>query len=585
MLDQAGNFHDLRLAAGTAAGDYRGPVFMDSDVYKWLEAVAYFGPSLDAELRSMADSAIELVQAAQLPDGYLNSYWHVVQPSKRWTDFPMGHELYCIGHLIQAAVAWQRFLDDDRLLKVSRRVIDHIESIFGPGKRTATPGHPEIETALVELYRLTGRQQDLELARFFIDNRGHGLLGEAPRFGGHAYYQDRVPVRDASEVEGHSVRALYLCAGVADLYLETGEAALLSASQAQWQDMVLRKLSLTGGVGARHQGEAFGQPYELPNDRAYNETCAAIASIMWSWRMLLATGDGQYADLIERTLYNGFLSGMSLDGQRYFYVNPLASPGRPEVIGRGGHERREWYYVACCPPNVMRLIGSLGGYLASHDADGIQVHQYAACVLSTEIGANTVTLRVDTNYPWDGHIGVSIEASPAEAWTLSLRIPSWSTTPVLRVNGADLDTRGLSQGYVSIERTWRAGDRVELELDMRPRLTQAHPRVDATRGAVAIERGPIVYCLEQTDHDDLDILDASIDPSHPLSEGFEADRLGGVATVRARGSTMPGTGPLYAPYGSASAATRDVELTAIPYFAWANRQPGAMRVWIPTASS
>jgi DUF1680 family protein len=575
MLEQAGNFLDLRLAAGTATGSYQGPVFMDSDVYKWLEAVAYFAP-IDPEVRRMADQAIGHVQAAQQPDGYLNSYWHVVQPTNRWTDFAMGHELYCLGHLLQAAVAWQRFLDDDRLLRVARAAVDHVASLFGPGKRQVTPGHPEIETALVELYRLTEENRYLDLAQLFVDNRGHGLLGEAPRFGGHAYYQDRVPVREATEVEGHAVRALYLCAGVADIYLETGEAALLSALEAQWQDMVLRKLSLTGGVGSRHQGEAFGQPYELPNDRAYNETCAAIASIMWSWRMLLATGDGQYADLIERTLYNGFLSGMSLDGTRFFYVNPLASSGMPEVIGRGGHERREWYYVACCPPNVMRLIGSLGEYIASASPDGMQLHQYTPCTLSSD----AAKLRVETAYPWHGSASITVKEARADAWALRLRIPSWSSSATLRINGSHL-APALEGGYAVVHRSWQQGDRLELELDMRPRLTRAHQRVDATRGSTAIERGPIVYCVEQCDHPEADILDACIDSARPLAERSGADLLDGMVTLTASGSGRPADGPLYGPLPASAPEGRRVELTAVPYFAWANRQPGAMRVWSP----
>jgi DUF1680 family protein len=353
---------------------------------------------------------------------------------------------------------------------------------------------------------------------------------------------------------------------------------LLQALERQWHDMVSTKLSLTGGVGSRHQGEAFGQPYELPNDRAYNETCAAIASIMWSWRMLLATGDGQHADLIERTLYNGFLSGMSLDGLRYFYVNPLASPGRPEVIGRGGHERREWYYVACCPPNVMRLIGSLGGYLASSNVDGVQLHQYTPLTLSVDLDAGAIALRVDTNFPWDGHVAVSIERSPSEAWTLRLRLPAWCASPSLRVNGTSSEVEA-SHGYAVLSRSWRAGDRVELDLDMPPRLTQAHPRMDATRGSVAIERGPVVYCLEQCDHPDFPILDASIDPSHPLRE--DVDHLPGAVAVRARGAARATDGPLYQPFEGQRTSGKPVQLTAVPYYAWANRQPGAMRVWIP----
>ena len=468
MLEEWGNLLDLRLAAGAAEGSYRGPVFMDSDVYKWLEAAAYFAP-LDAELQAMADEAIELVERAQAPDGYLDSYYLVVEPARHWIDIPMGHELYCAGHLIQAAVAWQRCCGDARLLRVVERLVDHIMTVFGPDKRAGTPGHPEIETALVELYRLTQDRRYLDLAKFFIDNRGHGLLGPVPRWGGSAYYQDRVPVREAEEVEGHAVRALYLTAGVADLYLETGDEALLRALERQWRDMVNRKLYITGGAGARHEGEAFGQPYELPNDRAYCETCAAIASIMWSWRMLLATGQGQYADLIERTLFNGFLSGIALDGERFFYVNPLLSNGLGEVIGRGGHERRPWYLVACCPPNVMRLLGSLPQYCASSDARGVQLHQYVAG--SVSVGA--VELRLDTEYPWQGAVALTVERTAAEPWTLSLRRPGWCAVATVVCNGSSVEPP-LVDGYWQLDRTWQVGDRVALTLEMPVRLTRAH---------------------------------------------------------------------------------------------------------------
>jgi DUF1680 family protein len=546
-------------------------------VYKWLEAVAYHAAEgLAADVQDMADTAIGLVQAAQAPDGYLDSYYQVVEPSQRWVDIPMGHELYCAGHLIQAAVAWQRFAGDRRLLDVAQRVVEHIMTIFGPGIRDGTPGHPEIEMALVELYRETADRRYLDLAQFFVDNRGHALLGANPRFGGSAYYQDRVPVRESSEVEGHAVRALYLTTGIADLYLETGERALLDVLTRQWRDMVDRKLYLTGGAGGRHQGEAFGQPYELPNDRAYAETCAAIASIMWSWRMLLATGQAQYADLIERTLFNGFLSGMSLDGVRYFYVNPLLSPGRPEVLGRGGHERREWYTVACCPPNVMRVVATLGQYVASNDAGGIQIHQYAPATISTA----DVQLRLETDYPWAGRVTLTVEGTPDSAWQLRLRQPAWCTAPT--IDGAPARA---SDGYLVLDRTWHAGDRVELDLPMPPRLTRGHPRVESTIGAVAIERGPIVYCLEQVDHPDAEVLDVTVDTAAPLQTTWQPDLLGGVTTITAHGRVAEPLADLYTPFGTAEPPARPVDLTGVPYFAWANREPGAMRVWIPVSAA
>jgi DUF1680 family protein len=673
MLEEAGNLHNLRLAAGTAQGDYRGPVFMDSDVYKWLEAVAYASAGgLEADVRAAAETAIGLIEAAQAPDGYLDSYYQVVAPDRRWVELNTGHELYCAGHLLQAAIAWHRYAGDDRLLNVSLRQVEHILEVFGPGKRTGVPGHPEIELALVELYRLTGRPEHLELAQFFVDHRGYGLLGPNPRFGGSAYYQDRVPIREASEVEGHAVRALYLATGVADVYLETGEQALLEALLRQWSDFVGRKLYITGGAGSRHSGEAFGHPYELPTERAYCETCAAIASIMWNWRLLLATGQARFADLIERTLYNGFLSGVSLDGERFFYVNPLLSRGQPELVGRGIVQRAAWFFVACCPPNVMRLLASLDHYVASHDADGIQLHQYAPSTIRAELdAAGPVALHVATDYPWNGHIEIRVERSAEVPWSLWLRRPAWCAAPRLQLNGQRLEVVPNAQDYFEVHRAWQAGDRLLLELPTPGRLTEPHPRVEASRGCLAIERGPLVYCLEQADYPaDTDVLDLAIDSSAPLGESWQPDLLGGIMALSGQGAALDLAGwgdstfrPLRARVIEAAAATgstpqqpsavtgaaaasnesgppsgpplrtqliedvasasnapaaappeastaasgfghsmpprdaasspprpvasadRPVRLVAIPYFAWANRAPGAMRVWIPRAST
>lgn len=582
MLEQAGNLLDLRLAAGAADGEYRGPVFMDSDVYKWLEAVGYAArDGLSTELRQKAETAIQLVEEAQQPDGYLDSYYQVVAPDKKWQELNTGHELYCAGHLAQAAVAWHRYAHDDRLLRVVQRIFDHVMSIFGPDRRVGTPGHPEVELALVELYRVTNDRRYLELAQFFVDKRGYGVLGPNPRFGSTAYYQDRVPVRQSTEIEGHAVRALYLTSGVTDLYLETGEQALLDAMLRQWQDFVGRKLYLTGGAGARHSGEAFGHPYELPTERAYCETCAAIASIMWNWRLLLATGEARCADLVERTLYNGFLSGVSLDGGRYFYVNPLLSRGVPEVVGRGVIERQPWFHVACCPPNVMRTLASLDGLIASCDDEGgVQIHQFMPCT----IRGDAVSLRLVTDYPWRGSIVVDVDVAPAEPWTLQLRRPEWATRVELRLNGGALDAVVQPNGYLGVRRTWQVGDRLELELPVEPRLIEPHPRVESTRNCVAIERGPLVYCLEHVDNASVDVLDVAIDAAAELRDGAACDALGGAITVRAQGSVRSLDGwsdSTFRPYGAPAAPSQSTDLTAIPYYAWANRGPGPMRVWIP----
>ncbi len=580
MLEAAGNLENLRIAAGRATGGYRGPVFMDSDVYKWLEAAAWELARAPSEtLRAASDAAIDLVAAAQGADGYINSHYTVAEPGKRWTDFAHGHELYCAGHLFQAAVAQHRATGDDRLLRIARRFADYIDSVFGPSTRVATPGHPEIEMALVELYRETGERRYLDLAGFFVDRRGRGWLGPG-RYNSSAYFQDRVPVREAMGVEGHAVRSLYLATGVADLYLETGEAALLEALSRQWHDLVAHKLYVTGGVGARHLAEAFGQPYELPSDLAYCETCGAIASVMWSWRMLLATGESRFADLIDRTLHNAILGGVSLAGDRYFYVNPLASNGEAEHLSRGGGRRKEWHLVACCPPNVMRLFASLGHYVATRDASGLQIHQY----VPARIAAQSVALRMDTAYPWDGRVQLTVEEAGGGPWALSLRVPGWCDGAVARVNGREA---AGAPGYLRLDRAWARGDVIELDLPMEPRLVEAHPWVESTRGCAAIERGPLVYCVEQADHPDARIADLELDAGAPLVPAWEPDRLDGVTVVRATGVEVDTAGwkdRLYRPVAAAPPASRRrVALTAIPYYAWANREPGAMRVWIPRA--
>jgi DUF1680 family protein len=589
MLEEAGNLHNLRLAAGQAQGDFKGPVFQDSDVYKWLEAVGYqstFG--LGPDLQAHADEAIELIRAAQADDGYLDSYYQVVATDRRWTDIPHGHELYCAGHLIQAAVAFQRCAGDSRLLEVVRRLVDHIRTVFGPDKRAGTPGHPEVEMALVELYRETHDARHLDLARFFVDQRGHGLLGPSP-IGGRAYYQDRVPVRETTELEGHAVRALYLACGVADVYLETGDRSLLESLDHQWQDFVQHKMSVTGGAGARYDGEAFGRPYELPNEAAYNETCAAIASIMWNWRMLLATGEARFADLIESTLYNGFLSGVSLDGERFYYINPLLSRGEQSGAGRRSRDRQPWYRVACCPPNVMRLLASLGHYVATSSAAGLQVHQYGSGSIRAELSPDrTVSVAVATDYPWNGQIVLTVTETDGNPWELRLRRPGWCTSPGLRVAGkhVDVDEDGADDDYLAIERVWQTGDRVELTLPMPPRLVEANPRLESTRDCAAIARGPLVYCLEQCDAPTTTVLEAQIDTNAPLESSWRPDLLGGVRVIHANGVGGPlaswSDGSLYRPLQPVETSPAEtVSLTAVPYYAWANREPGAMRVWIP----
>jgi len=526
-LERAGALDNFRIAAGRAPGAFRGMRFHDSDVYKWLEAVGWeLGRASSPELERLALEATELVAAAQLDDGYVNTYCQLTDPSWRYTDLALGHELYCAGHLLQAAVAHARSGGDGELLAVARRFADEIDATFGPGRREGLDGHAEVEPALVELYRVTGERRYLELAAALVERRGQGHLNANER--GAVYSQDHVPVRDATTLEGHAVRALYLMAGVTDVAVETGDAELLDVAVRLWDDTAETKTYVTGGLGSRHEHESFGEAYELPPDTAYCETCAAIASVMWSWRLLLATGDARFADSIERTLYNGFLAGISLDGLRFFYVNPLETSG--------GHERQTWFECACCPPNVMRLLASLHHYVATETGDGVQLHQYATATIE----ARAAGLRVETGYPWSGRVEVEVVETRPEPWTLALRIPAWGEGARLAINEEEVDA-------APVTRAWSKGDRVVLDLPLAPRLTEPHPRVEAVRGRVAVERGPLVYCVEGAD--------AAIDPSAPLAEYERPDLLGGIVTV-------------------------ETPATAVPYFAWGNRGAGAMRVWL-----
>lgn len=582
-LEEAGNLHNLRLAAGRASGTYGGDLpFLDSDVYKWLEAAGWqLGDGDWPALAERVDQIVALLDAAQQADGYLQSYFQVVRPDDRYVDLQWGHELYCAGHLIQAAIAHARATGRENLLAIARPLADHIDTEFGPDRINAVCGHPEIETALVELYRHTGERRYLALAEYFIDRRGHGSLGDG-RFG-RAYWQDHQPLRDARTAAGHAVRQLYLLTGAADVYAETGDESLLDAVVRLWEDIVATKTYLTGGMGSHHTDESFGDPYELPSERAYAETCAAIAAVMLSWRLFLITGEARYADFLERVLYNGFSAGVSLDGQRYLYVNPLhVRDGHDERAGDHGVARRRWFRCACCPPNVMRLLASLDHYFAAGTRDELVIHQYA----SGEFGVVDRAVAVTTDYPWNGRIRLRVTASSEAPWTLTLRIPAWSGKTRLAINGTT-ESAIPESGWLRIHRAWRPGDVVHLELDLAPRLTTANPRIDATRGCVAVERGPLVYCLEQMDQPEgLRLDDIAIDAGASLVERERPDLLGGLVTVTAKGQAreQSGTEPWW-PYHTAGATGSErstpVELTAIPYHAWANRANGSMRVWIP----
>lgn len=595
-LERDGSLDNLRRLAPGARDfpERRGLWFTDSDVYKAVEGAAWAlagGPS--AELEALIATYAASIKGAQAPDGYVNSF---VQAglAQRWGDLARSHELYCIGHLIQAGIAHKRSTGRDDLLDVAIRAADCAVSEFGDGRNLLTDGHPGVEMALVELYRETRDGSYLRLARQFVDIRGYGRLGGDGPFGAD-YMQDAVPVREQRDVVGHAVRAVYLLCGVVDLYIETGEAKLLEAAVAQWTSMTATKTYLNGALGSRFDGEAFGDPFELPPDRAYGETCATIGSIMLSWRLLLATGEARFADSIERNLYNLFAASTSLSRDGFFYNNPAQRrtrrptappderPSRAEAPGT----RPAWFECACCPPNIIRMIASLPAYLATTDHEGIQVHQYMPSSLRFAAPGGTATIAVNTNYPLDGSIAVRVEDTPGDPWTLSMRIPDWADRHSLTVNGHPRASGSIESGYLSVSRIWSAGDTVGLTLDIRPRITVLHPSVDAVRGTLALERGPLVYCLEDVDQApgvDLDRVALNLDQT--ILETVEDDLLGQqVVTLRAQGSLRDlsrwsGTG--WAPRDHQPPTTSlEIELVAIPYYLWANRGPSTMRIFIP----
>lgn len=591
QLEKAGNFHDLRLVTGEAKGEFRGPQFMDSDLYKTLEAVGWeLGRGDDATLTAFIEKAADLLERAQADDGYLNSKVQATAPDSRYSWLVHSHELYCAGHLFQAAVATARAGGDARILAVARRFADHLVTEFGDDPTRGLDGHPEVETALVELYRLTGESSYLDLARDFVDERGYRAIDAGGP--GSGYYSDHAPVREAETVVGHAVRALYLEAGIVDVYLETGDESLLEASLRRWHDMVATKTYLTGALGSRHALEAFGDRYELPPDRAYAETCAAIASIHWNWRLLLATGHARHADLIERTLYNGFAASTAVDGERFFYVNPLHR--RPDFTenSRVGHGRRqEWFSCACCPPNIMRLIASLGHYLATVSGDTLQLQQYAPATIRADL-AGPVVLTVETEYPWAGTVKIAVEECPTDRTErgLALRIPSWCRQFSVEVAGEKVPATVDENGYVTVRRVWQAGDTMSLELELEPRLTFPHHRIDAVRGTVALERGPLVYCFEQIDQSADVAVDELAVPADAQPETVAIEDLCGsglAVSLRTDAVVVQQPRAEGLPYADQPAAalssTRPVRATAIPYFLWDNRDGGAMRIWVPTA--
>jgi uncharacterized protein len=587
-IERAGWLNNVRvLAAGGPAAGRQGREFSDSEVYKLLEANSWeAGRSGDAAPDQVVTEWGAMLAAAQSPDGYLNTNFGRPGQAGRYTDLEWGHELYCYGHLIQAGVARLRSHGRDDLVDVVCRVADHICNEFGPTGRNAICGHPEVETALVELYRATGQERYLAQARLFVERRGAGLL--APAHYGREYFSDHVRVREAKVFEGHAVRALYLASAAVDVAVETGDDALFAAVERQWERTVASRTYLTGGMGARHEGEAFGDDFELPPDGAYAETCAGIASVMLAWRLLLATGESRFADLAERTLHNAVAGALAADGRGFFYTNPLhqreaGDQPDPDALSpraaTGG--RAPWFEVSCCPTNLARTLASLGGYAATADDGGVRIEMLTGAEIRTSLDGRRVGLRVATEYPWQGRVRVQVTESDGAQWRVAVRVPAWANGATLTVEGAP---RAVPAGrYAEAERAWRPGDELILDLPITPRWTFPDPRLDAVRGTVAVERGPLVYCLESVDLPAGLELDRVAVFTNDSPQDAPADPGAATVAVDVRAGGAPGD-PTAWPYASQrppSPAGASDRLRLVPFYARANRGPAAMRVFLP----
>ena len=591
-LEEHGRMDNFRRLVGKSSEPQKGPYFSDSDIYKWIDAVGWALQSDSLpELRRKTDAMIREVIAIQEPSGYLNSYYQNDRVSLRMSqhDQEVGHEMYCLGHMLQGAIAYYRATGDTTLMDAGARMVDNFvipNYGTGPNQKPIISGHPEIEMALVELYRTTGKRQYVDLAGYVLHGDDRWNI-EPERV---VYMYCGVPFTSRTKLEGHAVRAMYACCGAADYYLETGNEDYWKTLNTLWEDLTRRQMYITGGVGARSQGESFGAAYELPNQQAYGESCAAIGNMMWNWRMLAASGEAKFTDVIERALYNGINSGMSLDGTTYCYRNPLAfDPAAFDGFRGSPNIRNPWYDVTCCPPNIERTFASLPGYFYSTSKDGLYVHLYDNSILDWHLEDGTgIKVQQKTNYPWDGTVQLTLTPAQPIEFTFHVRVPGWAMNAAVAVNGKA--EPGVKAGeYLALRRNWKPGDRVTLTLPMETISVAANPRVAEDHGKVAVRRGPVIYCMEELDREHgVALADLSVALGQRSGKEFQneykADLLDGVVILRHRGSAYEvssATEALYSPANAASNKTRPVDLTFIPYYVWANRQPSAMQVWVP----
>ncbi|MET3547239.1 DUF1680 family protein [Paenibacillus favisporus] len=555
--ESTGRISNFAKAAGLMGGEFEGIYFNDSDVYKVLEGAAYLlMADRDPELEAEIDRIIGLIAAAQEPDGYLTTYYTLEAPDQKWTDMEK-HEMYNGGHLIEAAVAYHAATGKRTLLDVACKLADHYDSLFGPGKRHWVEGHEEIELALIKLYHATGEERYWKLALWLLEERGHrhghGAIWDREEWG-PAYCQDDVPVRDIEKVTGHAVRAMYLYTAMADVVLASGDRTYEDALRKVWAHTVERNMYITGGIGPSRHNEGFTHDYDLPNESAYCETCASIAMVFWNHRMSLLFGEAKYADVVERAMYNGALAGISLSGDRFFYVNPLAS--------QGDHHRTEWFDTSCCPTNLVRFLPSIGGYNYAVNGEGPVMLQFVAGTADLTLkDGSRVLMKTVTSYPWDGHVHVEVEPARESEFAVRLRLPGWCRGAKLSINGENVAPADwtIDRGFLVLSRRWQPGDTIDYVMEMPVQQVHARPEVEADRCRVAVQRGPLVYCLEQADNPTLAYDEFAVRPG--ISFGLEPrDELGGIVAL---------TG------FDGQRAYRFV-----PYHLWDNREPGFMQVWL-----
>ena len=548
--NQTGRIRNFENAA-KGEGEHSGIFFDDSDVYKALEGMAYsLINNPDPELEKKADEWIDKFAAAQQPDGYINTFYTLTGLDKRWTNMDK-HEMYCAGHMIEAGVAYYQATGKRKLLDVCIRMTDHMMSQFGPGKRHWVPGHEEIELALVKLYQTTQEQKYLDFAYWMLEERGHGhgTMGDEGKWD-PVYYQDIVPVRRLTDISGHAVRCMYLYCGMADVAALKNDTGYIAAIDRLWDDVVHRNMYITGGIGSSRDNEGFTEDYDLPNLDAYCETCASVGMVLWNQRMNQLTGDSKYIDVLERSLYNGALAGISLGGDRFFYVNPLES--------KGDHHRQEWYGCACCPSQLSRFLPSIGNYIYASSDDALWVNLYIGNTGQIRIGETDILLTQETDYPWDGSVKLTISTSQPLEKEIRLRIPNWCKTYDLSINGKRINV-SEEKGYAVIK-DWKSQDVIALDMDMPVEIVAADPHVKENFGKRVIQRGPLVYCMEEIDNPEY-FDQIQLSPSTTFQTAFVSDILNGIKTIKTNG--------------------RAQSATFIPYYAWDNRKAGKMRVWIP----